>query len=144
MIGYTDWFSPQDLIGTAVSLVAFMQTMGGVVGYTIFTGVAHGRGHQTVPYEIGASAVKAGLSKLEVSQFVQVFYNQGAGAAAKLPGVTATILEAAGSGQQWGYSLAYSTMYYSQIPFGVGAVLLCIALPSISKLMTDTVVIQTQ
>lgn len=132
--------SPQDLIGTAISLIASIRTIGAVVGYSIFTSVALGKGSNSVPDAIGAAAIEAGLNPKEVGTFVQVLSDQGTAAASKLPGVTSSILEAAGAGSQWGYWTAYQTMFYSQIPFGVVIVILCLALPNISKLMTNKVV----
>ena len=135
-----DWRpSPQDLIGTAVALTAAIRTIGGAIGFPVVASIIKSAAEKKIPKSIGTYAVKAGLPEKYATKFVKAFYYDPE-LAAKIPGVTKSILKAAELGQQWGYAKSYDSMFYLLLAFGLVAMGLCLALPDMTKYMTDKVV----
>lgn len=137
---------PEDLIGTAIALLTTIRTIGGAIGYTVFYNMFYTTAHTKVPTYIGEYAVKAGLPLSEAKEFVSVFTNSSdpnnIADAEKLPHVTKAIMQAAAEGSGWAFADSVRPVFYASIPFGVISVVLCLTLPSISKLMTRKVLVK--
>jgi hypothetical protein len=131
-----NYCSPEDLIGTAVAISAFVRTIGGVVGFAINNSTRNSQAFQQVPTQVGTYTAKAGLLSSEVVRFVEVF-TTSTEAAGRLPGVTPEILQAAAVGSQWGFRYAYRVVYEAKIPFGLVVVVARLFLPNISRVMTN-------
>lgn len=132
---------PEDLIGTAIALLTTIRTIGGAVGYAIFYNIFYSSAKTKVPQFIGEYAIQAGLPESEVVKFAGIFHDN-ATEAAMLPGVNGTIVNAAALGQKWALADSVKLVYYGSIPFGVLAIVLCLTLPNISKLMTGKVLVK--
>lgn len=134
---------PEDLIGTAVALLTTIRTIGGAIGYTIFYNIFYSRALTRVPEYIAEYAIKAGLPISEAEEFAGAFFDSPL-EASQLPEVTPEILKAAALGQGWAIADSVRMVYYASIPFGVIAVVLCVSLPNIPRLMSKKVLVNVK
>lgn len=140
---------PEDLIGTAVALLTTIRTLGGAVGYALFYNIFQTNAYKKVPQNVGEYAVVAGLPESKAVEFASAFaggtFNSNSTllkAASELAGGNQTIMDAGTLGFKWGMVDAVRLVFYTSIPFGVLAVVLCVTLPNISKLMTNKVLVK--
>ena len=123
-----------------------MRTIGGSIGYAILNNILISQRNKKLPATITANVVKAGLPQNQVRKFLETFLETVATdpkKAAQIP-VDHSILVAAAAGYAQGYADSAKYVFYVGIPFGVLAVVMCLLLPNISKLMTNNVVAKTE
>jgi len=65
-----------------------------------------------LPALIAAYALKAGLNPEDAMDFVTAYATYGPVEAAKIPGVTLAILDAAQTGSQWAYAQSLHYVWY--------------------------------
>ncbi|KAJ9608521.1 hypothetical protein H2200_007509 [Cladophialophora chaetospira] len=136
---------PQDLIGTAVALVAAVRTIGGSIGYAVLNNILVSKQKKLIPAMISEYAVKAGLPPSKAGEFAKTFIEivqADPSKATQIP-VDHHILEAAAAGFKQGNAGSAKYVFYGNLAFGVVAILMCLLLPNISKFMTSNVVAKT-
>ncbi|SMR47418.1 unnamed protein product [Zymoseptoria tritici ST99CH_3D1] len=129
---------PDHLIGTVVSLALAIRVIGGSIGYSIYFNIFKNKLTAALPTYVAGKAVAAGLPATSAVQFVTAFLTAPA-TAAKVEGVTAQVIAAAGRGAQEANAHAFYYVWVTSIAFGLVSVLLCMALPSNYKFLTDRV-----
>ncbi|SMQ47638.1 unnamed protein product [Zymoseptoria tritici ST99CH_3D7] len=129
---------PDHLIGTVVSLALAIRVIGGSIGYSIYFNIFKNKLTAALPTYIAGKAVAPGLPATSAVQFVTAFLTAPA-TAAKVEGVTAQVIAAAGRGAQEANAHAFYYVWVTSIAFGLVSVLLCMALPSNYKFLTNRV-----
>lgn len=132
---------PDSLLGTAVSLSLSVRTVGGSIGYSIYYNVFANKLKAALPANIAQYAIEAGLPVAEAETFVGTFLTVP-GDIAKIPGVNATVVEAATLGSRWAYAESLRYVWYTSIAFGSLAIILCLFIPSIRKYSTNRIAVQ--
>ncbi|KJY00781.1 hypothetical protein TI39_contig312g00027 [Zymoseptoria brevis] len=129
---------PDHLIGTVVSLALAIRVIGGSIGYSIYFKVFKNKLTTALPTYVAGKAIAAGLRATSAVQFVTAFLTAPA-TAAKVEGVTAQVIAAAQRGAQEANAHAFYYVWVTSIASGLISVLLCLALPSNYKFLTNWV-----
>ncbi|KIW37708.1 uncharacterized protein PV06_10339 [Exophiala oligosperma] len=132
---------PDSLLGTAVALSLSVRTVGGSIGYSIYYNVFSNKLKTRLPANIARYAIEAGLPVADAEAFVGTFLTKPA-EIAKVPGVNATIIEAATIGSRWAFAESLRYVWYTSIAFGSVACVLSLFIPSIRKYCTNRIAVQ--
>ena len=130
--------APDTVIATTVALSLTVRAIGGSIGYAIYYNIFINKLTPKLPVKISEYAIAAGLNPKNAELFVTTYLTAPA-EIAKVPGVTAEIITAAGIGSRWAYSESLKYVWLASIPFGVIAITACLFIGSISKYMTSRV-----
>jgi hypothetical protein len=109
---------PDRYIGTTTALSLSSRFLGGSVGTTIYFNIFNEKIEAKLPTYVAEAAVKAGLPMNEAMTFVLALLGPGGATdAEKVPGVTLTVLQAAGLATRWAYadSLSYVVSDYESL-----------------------------
>jgi hypothetical protein len=107
---------PQRDIGLAYGLLGAFRYLGGAVGSTIFNTILSDRVRIDVPARIADAVVPLGYPAAKVGILIAAL---SSGKASQLPGISPDIVVAAELASRWGYSKAFSYVWYASIPFFV-------------------------
>ena len=123
-----------------------MRTIGGSIGYAILDNILNSQKAAKILATIAAYVLKAGLPQSQVAKFVGTFVQLATTDPAKIAliPVPKAVIVAAAAGYAQGYADSAKMVFYVSIAFGVVAIVLCLALPDIGKLMTGRVVAMTR
>jgi len=132
---------PDSILGTAVSLSLSVRTVGGSIGYSIYYNVFANKLKTRLPTNIAQYAIEAGLPVGDAEAFVGTFLTKPT-EILKVPGVNATIIEAATLGSRWAYAESLRYVWYTSIAFGTLACILSLFMPSIRKYCTNRIAVQ--
>lgn len=130
---------PDAYIGTTAALSLTTRFLGGSIGTCIFYNIFNSEIKTKLPTYISRAAVQAGLPQDNIMAFVQAITSpkDPAGAAAKVPGVTPSIIQAGALAARWAFADSLKYVWYATIPFGVICMVCCAFLPNIRKYMTN-------
>lgn len=113
----------QDEIGTAGGLSGAIRSLGGTVASTVYTVILTNRLAQTIPENVPAAAINAGLPSSSVSQLVSAL--GGTGSISDVPGMNSAIETAAEAAYQVANADAYKTVFLSTLAFsGISVIML--------------------
>lgn len=112
---------PQRDIGLAYGLLGAMRYLGGAVGSTIFNTVLTARVPKSVPKKVAEAVVPLGYPASNVGKLIAAIASKQPSKLAEIP---AEVVAAARQAIRWGYSEAFSYVWYASIPFFVIA---CVA-----------------
>lgn len=133
--------APDEYIGTVAALSLSVRFLGGSIGTTIYYNIFNTKITHNLPAYIAAAAAKAGLPKASLIPFVGAFATEGPSAAAKIPGVSSAVLNAAALATRWAFADSLKYVWYATIPFGMICVICCAFIPNISKFMSNRVAV---
>lgn len=103
-------------IGLATGLLLSMRSVGGSVSVAVFTTILRNRLQNTIPKVVGSAAVKAGLPGDQIAALSRGVIT---GTWAKLPGLSAEVVEAVSETIPVAWLQASKTVYLAAIGFGV-------------------------
>jgi hypothetical protein len=112
---------PQRDIGLSYGLLGAVRYLGGAVGSTIFNTVLTARVPEAVPKKVAEAVVPLGYPAADVGKLIAAISSRKASNIASIP---AEVVAAARDAIRWGYSEAFSYVWYASIPFFVIA---CVA-----------------
>ncbi|KAK5200434.1 hypothetical protein LTR72_009684 [Exophiala xenobiotica] len=112
---------PQRDIGLSYGLLGAVRYLGGAVGSTIFNTVLSARVPEAVPKKVAEAVVPLGYPAADVGKLIAAISSRKASNIASIP---AEVVAAARDAIRWGYSEAFSYVWYASIPFFVIA---CVA-----------------
>lgn len=93
-----------------------------------------------LPAYVASYAAAAGLPLTSTKSFVTFFLTDPTAlATAKIPGMTAAVVQAAPLGSRTAYAENLKYVWYTSIPFGVVSIMPSIFPPSIDKYMTNRI-----
>lgn len=133
--------APDSLITTCAALSLSVRAVGGAIGYSIYYSIFSNKITEALPVQVGTYAVQAGLPADGVEAFVTAFLTVPE-EATTLPGVNASIIEAATYGVRWAYAESLSFVWYTSIAFGICAMACSLAIPSTRKFETNRIAVQ--
>ena len=123
--------TPNQFIGTALSLLNSTRGLGAAVGIVIFSQVLQSKLKSKLPAAIAEYTIAAGLPPSSVEALLIAFSTGNPAAYAQVPGVTPAVLLALQKGVKLGYAQSFSYMWYTMLPFvGVTIVLVLFLKPS--------------
>ena len=132
----------QGEIGTAAGLAGSVRSAISTVASTVYSVVLTIRLGQTIPTEVPAALVAAGLPVSSVASYMTAIAGGGKPEAlAAVEGLTPDILAAGATAYKFAYSHAYKTIFLTSIAFGVLAIICNLFVPNIDHLMTDAVAV---
>ena len=129
--------SPHPLLATASGLAAVSRAVGGAFGSAVLDAIVNGHLRSTLEPSVSGAATNAGLPASSVPELMAAF-SAGAGFES-VPGINATILEAASDASHWAYAHAYRLAWSSVIPFVALAIIGILWLKDVKEMMTEHV-----
>ncbi|KAF2489786.1 MFS general substrate transporter [Lophium mytilinum] len=130
----------QQEIGTAAGIAGSSRSAISTVASTIYSVVLATRVGKTIPAQVPAAVIKAGLPATSVLDYMTAI---AAGGSPKLlaavKGLTPQVLVAGGKAYQHAYMDAYRTIFLVSIAFGGLAIIVSFFIADIDKLMTRSV-----
>lgn len=107
---------PQRDMGLAYGLIGASRFLGGAVGTTIFNTILRNQSASTIPARVANAVVPLGYPQEDVRALVAAIASRVPSVLAEIP---SEIRAAATQAIRWGYSDAFSYVWYASIPFGV-------------------------
>lgn len=130
----------QNEIGTAAGLAGSSRSAISTVASTIYTVVLTARLGKTIPTQVPAALIGAGLPASSVASYMTAIAAGGsAKALAAVKGLTPEIVAAGTRAYRVAYSDSYRTIFYTSIAFGVLGIICNLFVPNVDKLMTNSV-----
>lgn len=102
-------------IGLASGLLASIRSAGGSVAVAVYSSILQNRLRTTLPANVGAAAIAAGLPSIQVPALVAAVK---AGRLESFPGTTARISDAVARAVPEAYAEAFKTVYLASLGFG--------------------------
>ncbi|EXJ70682.1 uncharacterized protein A1O5_05672 [Cladophialophora psammophila CBS 110553] len=130
--------SPDSTIATCVALILCIRATGGSIGYAIYYNVFVEKLTPALPKYVAEYAVKAGLPVAEAEPFTALFLTAPQNIT-QVPGVNATIVEAATVGSRWAYAYALKYVWYISLVFGICSIVACCFVNNMQKYMTNRI-----
>ena len=119
-----------------------MRTLVSTIAQVIYTAILSNRLDQTIPREVPAALVSAGLPASSVASFLAAIGLGTPAAFAKVQGLTPAIEAVGLRAYKVASSHAYQTVFYSTIAFSVVCILCALLTPNVDDRMTDKVIVQ--
>jgi len=130
----------QNEIGTAAGIAGSSRSAISTVASTVYTVVLTARLGKTIPSEVPAAVIKAGLPTSSVAGYMTAIAAGGSEKAlAAVKGLTPEILAVGTRAYRVAYSDAYRTIFLTSIAFGVLGIICNLFVPNVDKLLTNSV-----
>lgn len=129
----------QQEIGTAGGIGASIRSGLATICQTIYLVVLSSRLRETIPSQVPAAAIEAGLPSTSVTQLLNAFTIGTPASFSNVPGISTSILAAATSAYQKASSDAYSTIFLTSIAFTGLAVILSFFVVNVEDRMTSDI-----
>lgn len=94
-------------IGLATLVMSSIRSMGGSVAITIYTSIMQNTIKEQAGVRVGKAIAPYNVPKTSVPSLIKLLIGNREKDAAKLPGVTAQVMKAAGLAIKWAWSVAY-------------------------------------
>ena len=131
---------PDNLIATCVALSLSIRVIGGSIGYAIYYNIFTNNINVKLPAYVGLYAVRAGLPLSSAQMFVELYLTDPQKLlSTPIPGLTDTVIQAAGVGKSWAFAESLKYVWYTSIAFGGLSIVACLFLGNISKYMTNRI-----
>lgn len=129
----------QSEIGTAVGVAGSIRSAVSTIASTVYTVILTNRLGKTIPSEVPAKLIQAGLPSSSVPSFLAAVVAGTPAAYAKVEGLTEPIKEVGIAAYKLASSHAYQTVFFATIAFSVVGIAFAWFTPNVDDLMTDRV-----
>ncbi|EXJ89151.1 hypothetical protein A1O3_02215 [Capronia epimyces CBS 606.96] len=130
---------PDRDLGAAFGLNGTFRTSGGSVATAIYSTILSNRVKDVLPGLVSKATLPLGLPVTSLKPLLLALAAGGSASAAKIPGVTATVLAAAGQAYKEAYVKGFRLVYLVAIAFGVLVTICALFTKNIDHLLTDHV-----
>ena len=115
--------TPPELISITTGLMIATRSFGGTVGLSIYTAIFSSTLTRDLPAKVASATIPLGLESSYLSELLGALTTSNTAALAKIPGISAKILEAAGLAVKQSYAIAFRYVWVSAAAFSALAVI---------------------
>jgi trichothecene efflux pump TRI12 len=133
---------PDEDIGMATLILGAVRAVGGSVAVTIYSTLVNGVMKHNAGKVVGAAVVPLGYPAESLEPLIVNLINENVEAAASLPGVTNTVLQAARFALQSVWSTGFHKVYLAAASFSAVSILAAFLSEDVSHNMTDHVAVR--
>lgn len=131
-------------LGLATLLLGAVRAIGGSVAVTIYTSLLNNTMTKQAGPTIGKAVVPLGFPKEGLGKLIYELINENIPAAAKLPGVTPKILQAARDGLKATWTVGFHKVYLCAASFAAAALVVALFTEDVSGNMTRHVAVRLE
>lgn len=131
--------TPNELIAHVLSLCTAARGLGGAVGNIVFFAIYNAKVAHFLPSGVSAAVIQANLSSADTPAFLAAFLGSDPSSAARVPGASSAVLEAAAAAVPKAYADSWRFAWYSLMPFAAVTMGFLLLLKPIKHLLTDEV-----
>lgn len=126
---------PHHLICTATAVAISARGIAAAVFTAALTAALDSEESSLIPQDVGSAVVQAGLPSTSVDAFIAALTTQNTTAIAAIPGITPAVVEAGLTAFKQAMADSIRVVWEIAAPFGAVAVIACIFLGSLKRLM---------
>lgn len=131
--------TPHHLIATATAVTASFRAVSATTFTAINSAALTTRLNQYIPSYVGTAAIKAGLPKISLEEFIGALTSNNSTALAGIQGATPTIIQASVVALKQAYADGLRAVYMIAAPFGAVACIACFLLGDLKPVMNYSV-----
>jgi len=129
-------------IGLATLVLGSMRGIGGSVAVTVYTSIMMNTVKEDAGPRVAKAVLPLGFPPTALAPFVGLIIGGKLDTAAKIPGVTQQMVDAAEQAIKWSWTLAFQRIYYAAVAFSVFAVVVSFFVKDVTSNMTDNVAVR--